>query len=92
MPAPEYAIFTELSPDAKLMKDGWNTRVFTNTDAQKGSGITCDFATGIVTGTGHLSCQGTVHGRLCHRWRTAGNDHDTRAGIGRLLPAALIRS
>ena len=49
MPAPEYAIFTELSPDSKLMKDGWNTRVFTNIDAQKGSGITCDFTTGIVT-------------------------------------------
>ena len=49
MPAPEYAIFTELSPDSKLMKDGWNTRVFTNTDAQKGSGITCDLTTGILT-------------------------------------------
>ena len=49
MSAPEYAIFTELSPDSKLMKDGWNTRVFTNTDVQKGSGITCDLATGIVT-------------------------------------------
>ena len=49
MPAPEYAIFTELSPDSKLMKDGWNTRVFTNTDTQKGRGITCDFTTGIVT-------------------------------------------
>jgi hypothetical protein len=41
MPAPEYAIFTELSPDSKPLKDGWNTRVFTNTDAQTGSGITC---------------------------------------------------
>ena len=49
MSAPEYAIFTELSPDSKLMKDGWNTRVFTNTDAQRGSGITCDLTTGIVT-------------------------------------------
>ena len=40
------------------MKDGWNTRVFTNTDVQKGSGITCDFTTGIVTlapGVYHIS-------------------------------------
>ena len=58
MAAPEYAIFTEFSPDSKPMKDGWNTRVFTNTDVQKGSGITCDFTTGIVTlapGVYHIS-------------------------------------
>lgn len=45
----EYAVFTELSPESKLLKGGWNTRVFTNTDARKGTAIQCDFATGIVT-------------------------------------------
>jgi hypothetical protein len=46
-----YAVFTELSPESKLLKGGWNTRVFTNTDARKGDAIECDFATGIVTVT-----------------------------------------
>lgn len=53
-----YAVFTELSPESKLLKGGWNTRVFTNTDARKGDAITCDFATGIVTvapGVYHIS-------------------------------------
>ncbi len=45
----EYAIFTEFSPASKLMTAGWNRRVFTDTDARKGSAIQCDFATGIVT-------------------------------------------
>jgi hypothetical protein len=45
----DYAVFTELSPDSKLLKGGWNTRVFTHTDARKGDAIQCDFATGIVT-------------------------------------------
>ena len=45
----DYAVFTELSPESKLMKAGWNARVFTNTDARKGNAIQCDFATGIVT-------------------------------------------
>jgi hypothetical protein len=50
MPAPsDYAVFTELSPDSKLMKPGWNTRVFTDTDVRRGDAIQCDFATGIVT-------------------------------------------
>jgi hypothetical protein len=49
VPAAEYAIFTEFSPASKLLKAGWNTRVFTDTDTRKGSGIQCDFATGIVT-------------------------------------------
>lgn len=49
MPAAEYAIFTEFSPDSKLLKGGWNTRVFTDTDTRRGSGIQCDFATGIIT-------------------------------------------
>ena len=45
----DYAVFTELSPESKLLKSGWNARVFTNTDARKGNAIQCDFATGIVT-------------------------------------------
>jgi hypothetical protein len=56
--APEYAVFTEFSPESKLLKAGWNTRVFTHTDARRGSGIQCDFATGIITlapGSYHFS-------------------------------------
>ena len=54
----EYAIFTELSPETKPMKSGWNRRVFTDTDVRKGSAIQCDFTTGIVTlapGAYHIS-------------------------------------
>ena len=54
----DYAIFSELSPESKLLKGGWNTRVFTNTDSRKGDAIRCDFATGIVTvapGVYHIS-------------------------------------
>jgi len=54
----EFAVFTELSPDTKPMKPGWNRRMFTNTDSRKGDSIQCDFATGTVTlapGTYHLS-------------------------------------
>ena len=39
-------MFTELSPESKLLRGGWNTRVFTNTDARTGNAIQCDFATG----------------------------------------------
>jgi hypothetical protein len=56
--APEHAIFTEFSPESKLLKAGWNTRVFTHTDARRGNGIQCDFATGIITlapGSYHFS-------------------------------------
>ena len=55
---PDYAVFTEISPESKLLKAGWNTRVFTNTDSRNGNAIRCDFATGIVTvapGTYHIS-------------------------------------
>ena len=55
---PEYAIFTEFSPESKLLKAGWNTRVFTHTDARRGNGIRCDFVTGIITlapGSYHFS-------------------------------------
>lgn len=54
----DYAVFVELSPESKLLKSGWNTRVFTNTDARKGNAIQCDFATGTVTvapGAYHIS-------------------------------------
>ena len=54
----DFAVFTELSPESKLLKAGWNTRIFTNTDARKGNAIQCDFDTGIVTvapGLYHLS-------------------------------------
>jgi len=46
---PEHAIFTEFSPESKLLKAGWNTRIFTHADARKGNRIQCDFVTGIVT-------------------------------------------
>jgi hypothetical protein len=46
---PGHAIFTEFSPESKLLKAGWNTRVFTHTDARRGNGIQCDFVTGIIT-------------------------------------------
>ena len=55
---PHYAVFTEMSPESKPLKAGWNTRIFTDTDARNGSAIQCDFATGIVTvapGTYHIS-------------------------------------
>jgi len=45
----DYAVFTEFSPDTKPMKGGWNRRIFTDTDARKGTAIQCDFTTGIVT-------------------------------------------
>ncbi len=56
----DYAVFTELSPESKLLKGGWNTRVFTNTDSRKGEAIQCDFA----TGTRRLSHDRHVHRRL----------------------------
>ena len=45
----DFAVFTELSPDSKLMQAGWNRRIFTNTDSRKGNAIECDFRTGVVT-------------------------------------------
>src|SRR5262245_48169086 len=60
---PDYAVFTEMSPESKLLKAGWNTRVFTDTDARNGNAIQCDFATGIVTvapGVYHISGMSVV--------------------------------
>ena len=61
--APDYAVFTEMSPESKLLKAGWNTRIFTDTDARNGNAIRCDFATGIVTvapGVYHISGMSVV--------------------------------
>lgn len=58
MSSAEYAVFTELSPDTKPATPGFNRRIFTDTDINKGSAIQCDFATGIVRlapGAYHLS-------------------------------------
>jgi len=49
IPSPtDYAVFTELSPDTKPAKPGFNRRVFADTDINKGSAIQCDLTTGIV--------------------------------------------
>jgi hypothetical protein len=45
----DYAVFTEFSPDTKLMQPGWNRRVFTDTDVHKGNSVRCDFSTGVVS-------------------------------------------
>ena len=63
MQLPAYAVFTELSPETKAMQKVWNTRVFTDTDSQRGDGIQCDFATGIITlapGSYHITGFSTV--------------------------------
>ena len=49
MQGPEYAVFTEFSPDSKIMAPGFNTRVFTDTDSQRGNSIRCDFKTGVIS-------------------------------------------
>lgn len=48
-PVPDFAIFTEFSPDTKPMGAGWNRRVFTDTDVRRGDAIQCDFTTGVIT-------------------------------------------
>ena len=48
MQGPEYAVFTELSPDSKMMAPGFNARVFTDVDSQRGTSIRCDFKTGAI--------------------------------------------
>jgi hypothetical protein len=49
MQEPEYAVFTEFSPDSKIMSPGFNARVFTDTDSRRGDSIRCDFDTGAIT-------------------------------------------
>ena len=49
MQGPEYAVFTEFSPDNKTMTPGFNTRVFTDVDSQRGNSIRCDFKTRAIT-------------------------------------------
>lgn len=54
----DYAVFTEFSPSTKKMEAGWNRRIFTDTDARKGTSIQCDLASGVVTlapGSYHIS-------------------------------------
>src|SRR4030095_1285222 len=46
MQGQEYAVFTEFSPDNKMMTPGFNTRVFTDVDSQRGNS---DFKTGAIT-------------------------------------------
>jgi hypothetical protein len=61
--ARDYAVFSELSPDTKPLQGGWNRRIFTATDAQGGSAISRDPATGIVAvgpGAWHMSGFSTV--------------------------------
>jgi hypothetical protein len=49
MQGPEYAVFTEFSPDNKAMSPGFNIRVFTDVDSRRGNSISCDFKTGAIT-------------------------------------------
>ena len=85
---PEHAIFTEFSPESKLLKAGWNTRVSSRIRMRVG-------ATGLMRfrhrdhhlGTGLLPLYRRVRGRL-HERRRACDDHGARTGIGRLLPTA----
>ncbi len=45
----EHPVFSQLSPDNKVMTPGFNARVFTGVDSQRGDSIRCDFATGAIT-------------------------------------------
>jgi hypothetical protein len=49
MQGQEYVVFSEFSPDNKTMTPGFNTRVFTDVDSQRGNSIRCDFKTGAIT-------------------------------------------
>src|SRR4029450_5379031 len=49
MQGQEYAVFTEFSPDNKMMIPGFNTRVFTDVDSQRGDSIRCNFKTDAIT-------------------------------------------
>ena len=86
---PDYAVFSEMSPEFKLMKAGWNARVFTVHRCRNGNTIRCDFATGIVTvapGTYHIS--GFFDRHLQHRRRASRNGDGALPLIRRLLPVA----
>jgi hypothetical protein len=66
MQGQEYAVFTEFSPDNKMMIPGFNTRVFTDVDSQRGDSIRCNFKTGAITlapGSYHITgspCRRTI--------------------------------
>ncbi len=49
MQGQDYAVFTEFSPDTKMMTPGFNTRMFTDVNSQRGDRIRCDFKTGAIT-------------------------------------------
>jgi hypothetical protein len=49
MQGQDYAVFSEFSPDNKTMTPGFNARVFTDVDSQRGNSIRCDFKTGAIT-------------------------------------------
>ena len=62
MQGQEYAVFTEFSPDNKAMSPGFNTRVFTDVDSQRGNSIRCDFKTGRDHArAGFVSHHGVLH-------------------------------
>jgi hypothetical protein len=68
MQGPEYAVFSEFSPDTKAMSAGFNTRVFTDVDSRRGNNIRCDFKTGVITlapGSYHIT--GVLHGDVQFR-------------------------
>jgi hypothetical protein len=86
--SPEHAIFTEFSSELKLLKAGWNTRVFTHTDARRGKRDSMRFRyRDHHPGAGLLPLQRRVRGRLHERGKACGDDHGARTGIGGLLPA-----
>ena len=50
------------SPDNKTMSPGFNTRVFTDVDSQRGNSIRCDFKTGAITlAPGSYHMDGVLH-------------------------------
>src|SRR4029453_12119397 len=92
MQGPEYAVFTELSPDNKAMAPGFNTRVFTDVDSQRGNSIRCDFRTGATTlGPGCLSKKGVLHVDVKSRGGAARDAPRAIPRRSRLLPAANLR-
>lgn len=44
-----YAVFSEMSPESKPLKAGWNRRMFTDTEARLGEDIQYDAQTGLIT-------------------------------------------
>src|SRR5262249_38793525 len=86
MQGQEDAVFTEFSPDNKMMTPGFNTRVFTDVDSQRGNSIRCDFKTGAITlapGSGGLTLSGgtqTLSGANTYTGATNVNAGTLQAG------------